>query len=53
MKMGALATHFAIGPATLVTTKAAFNKLYDHQMEEIKLVESKVLKLEDFHLYRH
>ena len=51
--MGAHATHFTIGPATLATIKVAFNKLYNHQTEKINLVESKVFEMEDFYLYRH
>ena len=51
-KMGALATWFAVGPATLTMAKASFAHLFDFQTQEINLTDQEVFCMDDFQLYK-
>ena len=51
-KAGALATRFAVGPATLTTAKASFAQLFDSQTREINLTDKDVFRMDDFQLYK-
>ena len=50
--MGALATWFAVGPATLTMAKASFAQLFDCQTWEINLMDQEVFCMDDFQLYK-